>query len=176
MTSNGAVLEVKDLEVAVEGKQILNGLETPVRLKLYMSQGEAVPVPLRSFARRVEDMVDEFKQEAGAKLIVEKLDPQPDSEVEDAAQLDGVEPQQLATGESFYLGVAVTQLDRKQTLSAIVPQRERQLEYDLLRAISRVAAPCSSTAARPSSTPSHNTSRSPRTQARFGSCWDTSTW
>ncbi|HYD58206.1 MAG TPA: GldG family protein [Burkholderiales bacterium] len=121
-------------------KQILGALETPVRLKLYMSQGEAVPVPLRSFARRVEDLVDEFKQQAGAKLVVEKLDPRPDSEAEDAAQLDGVEPQQLASGESFYLGLAVTQLDRKQTLAAIVPQRERQLEYDLLRAISRVAS------------------------------------
>jgi ABC-type uncharacterized transport system involved in gliding motility auxiliary subunit len=119
-------------------KKILSSLETPVRLKLYMTQGEAVPVPLRGFARRVEDLVGEFKQAAGSKLIVEKLDPRPDSEVEDAAQLDGIEPQQLATGESFYLGVAVTQLDRKQTLPAIVPQRERQLEYDLLRAIARI--------------------------------------
>jgi ABC-type uncharacterized transport system involved in gliding motility auxiliary subunit len=119
-------------------KKILSSLETPVRLKLYMTQGEAVPVPLRGFARRVEDLVAEFKQAAGSNLIVEKLDPRPDSEVEDAAQLDGIEPQQLATGESFYLGVAVTQLDRKQTLPAIVPQRERQLEYDLLRAIARI--------------------------------------
>jgi ABC-type uncharacterized transport system involved in gliding motility auxiliary subunit len=121
-------------------RRILSGLETPVRLKLYMTQGEAVPVPLRSFARRVEDLVDEFKQQAGSKLIVEKLDPKPDSEIEDAAQLDGIEPQQLQSGESFYLGLAVTQLDRKQTLSAIVPQRERQLEYDLLRAIARVGS------------------------------------
>ena len=30
MTSNGAVLEVKDLEVSVEGKQILNGLSLTV--------------------------------------------------------------------------------------------------------------------------------------------------
>jgi ABC-type uncharacterized transport system involved in gliding motility auxiliary subunit len=121
-------------------RRILSGLETPVRLKLYMTQGEAVPVPLRSFARRVEDLVDEFKQQAGSKLIVEKLDPKPDSEIEDAAQLDGIEPQQLQSGESFYLGLAVTQLDRKQTLAAIVPQRERQLEYDLLRAIARVGS------------------------------------
>lgn len=128
-----------DLYTLSPGTQrILASLETPVRLKLYMTQGEAVPVPLRGFARRVEDLVDEFKQAAGSKLIVEKLDPKPDSEIEDAAQLDGVEPQQLQSGESFYLGLAVTQLDRKQTLPAIVPQRERQLEYDLLRAIARV--------------------------------------
>jgi ABC-type uncharacterized transport system involved in gliding motility auxiliary subunit len=128
-----------DLYTLSPGTQrILAGLETPVKLKLYMTQGEAVPVPLRSFARRVEDVVDEFRQQAGGKVQVEKLDPKPDSEVEDAAQLDGIEPQQLASGESFYLGLAVSQLDRRQTLPAIVPQRERQLEYDLLRAIARV--------------------------------------
>ena len=38
---------------------------SPVKVKLYVSQGEqAVPVPLRSFAQRVEDLVREFKQAA----------------------------------------------------------------------------------------------------------------
>src|SRR4051812_41452368 len=76
-------------------RKILAGLQTPVKLKLYMSQGEAVPVPLRSFAQRVEDVVREFKQVAGSNLTVERYNPRPDSEEEDAAQLDGIEPQQL---------------------------------------------------------------------------------
>jgi ABC-type uncharacterized transport system involved in gliding motility auxiliary subunit len=122
-------------------KRILNSLEAPVKMRLYISQGEAVPVPLRGFAQRVEDLVDEFKREAGDKLTVERLDPRPDSEIEDAAQLDGVEPQQLPSGESFYLGAAISRLDRKQSIPAITPQRERQLEYDLVRAIARVGSP-----------------------------------
>jgi ABC-type uncharacterized transport system involved in gliding motility auxiliary subunit len=122
-------------------KKILSGLQSPVRIKLYVSQGEAVPVPLRSFAQRVEDTVREFKSVAGANLVVEKYNPAPDSEEEDAAQLDGIEPQQLVSGEQFYLGAAVSQLDRKQVLAGITPQRERLLEYDLARAISRVANP-----------------------------------
>jgi len=121
-------------------RKILRNLAAPVRLKLYASQGEAVPVPLRSFAQRVADLVSEMKREAGDQLIVERLDPRPDSEIEDAAQLDGIDPQQLVTGEQFYLGAAVSQLDRKQTLPAISPQRERLLEYDLVRAIARVAS------------------------------------
>jgi len=44
------------------------------------------------------------------------------------------------SGESFYLGAAISQLDRKQTLAAISPQRERLLEYDLVRAIARVGS------------------------------------
>src|SRR5438876_1028912 len=96
--------------------KVLKNLSSPVRLKLYVSQGEAVPVPLRSFAQRVEDLVREFKSVAGSNLSVERYNPKPDSEEEDAAQLDGIEPQQLGNGESFYLGAAVAQLDRKQTL------------------------------------------------------------
>ena len=121
-------------------RKILRNLESPVRVKLYMSQGEAVPVPLRGFAQRVEDLVREFKGAAGDKIILEKLDPKPDSEIEDTAQLEGIEPQQLATGEQFYLGIAVSQLDRKQAFPGVSPQRERLLEYDLVRAIARVGS------------------------------------
>jgi gliding motility-associatede transport system auxiliary component len=122
-------------------KKILRNLSSPVKVKLYASQGEAVPVPLRSFEQRVEDLVREFKQAGGSNLIVERYNPRPDSEEEDAAQLDGIEPQQLVTGEQFYLGVAVSQLDRKQAIASISPQRERLLEYDLVRAIARVGSP-----------------------------------
>jgi len=122
-------------------KKILRELRSPVKVKLYISQGESVPVPLRSFAQRVEDLVREFKSVAGSNLVIERYNPRPDSEEEDAAQLDGIDAQQLVTGEQFYLGATVTQLDRKQTLSAISPQRERLLEYDLVRAIARVANP-----------------------------------
>jgi ABC-type uncharacterized transport system involved in gliding motility auxiliary subunit len=122
-------------------RKMLHGLESPVKLKLYISRGESVPVQLRSFAQRVEDMVQEFKSVAGPKLQVEIYHPQPDSEEEDAAQLDGIEPQQLVSGDNFYLGVAVSRLDRKESLPTITPQRERLLEYDLARAISRVASP-----------------------------------
>lgn len=122
-------------------RKILGGLKSPVTLKLYISRGEGVPVQLRSFAQRVEDMVHEFKAAAGPKLEVEIYHPTPDSEEEDAAQLDGIEPQQLLNGDNFYLGVAVSRLDRKDAIPTITPQRERLLEYDLARAILRVGSP-----------------------------------
>jgi ABC-type uncharacterized transport system involved in gliding motility auxiliary subunit len=122
-------------------KKLLRGLQSPVKLKLYISKGEqAMPVPLRSFAQRVEDMAHEFKSVAGSNLVVELYNPKPDSEDEDSAQLDGVEPQQLYTGEQFYLGAVASQLDRKQALPALSPQREQLLEYDLARAIARASS------------------------------------
>ena len=118
-------------------KKVLQGLSAPVKLKLYISAGEAMPVPLRSFARRVAGLVDEFKAVAGPNLVVERYDPRPDSEEEDAAQLDGIEPQQLASGEQFYLGLSASRLERKQAIPVLAPAREQLLEYDLIRAIAR---------------------------------------
>ncbi len=121
-------------------KSILRNLSAPVKLKLYVSQGEGVPVQLRGFAQRVEDLVREFQQASNGRLLVERLNPRPDSAEEDSAQLEGIEAQTLGTGEQFYLGLAVSQLDRKQAIGAITPQRERLLEYDLARAIARVGS------------------------------------
>jgi ABC-type uncharacterized transport system involved in gliding motility auxiliary subunit len=111
-----------------------------VKVKLYVSQGESVPVQLRGFAQRVEDLVREFQVASNGNLRIERYNPRPDSEEEDAAQLDGIEPQQLYSGEQFYLGIAVSQLERKQAIPAVTPQRERLLEYDLVRAIARVGS------------------------------------
>ena len=122
-------------------KKLLRGLDSTVKVKLYISRGDqAMPVPLRSFAQRVEDLAREFKSVAGDRLAIELYDPKPDSEDEDAAQLDGIEPQQLFTVEQFYLGLTVSQLERKQAIPAVSAQRERLLEYDLARAIARVAS------------------------------------
>ena len=108
-------------------KKILRGLEAPVKLKLYVSRGEqAMPVQLRSFAQRVEDLAREFKAVAGSNLVIETYNPKPDSDDEEQAQLDGVEPQQLFSGEQFYLGVVVSQLDRKQAIPAVPTRSTRR--------------------------------------------------
>src|SRR5258706_5581315 len=82
-------------------RKILRNLQAPVKVKLYLSQGEGVPVPLRSFAQRVDDLMREFKSVAGSNLVIERYNPRSYSEEEDAAQLDGIDPQQLVTGEQL---------------------------------------------------------------------------
>jgi ABC-type uncharacterized transport system involved in gliding motility auxiliary subunit len=117
----------------------LGKLEAPVRVRFYFNQGaDYVPVPMRAFAGRVEDLLNEFRSAAGGKLVIEKLNPQPDSDAEDSAALDGIEPQEASGGEKFYLGLAVSFADQKLALPVLAPGRERLLEYDLVRAIARV--------------------------------------
>jgi ABC-type uncharacterized transport system involved in gliding motility, auxiliary component len=125
-------------------KAILGQLDTPVKVRFYCTQSDtATPysVLLKSYAKKVEDLLAEYKQASHGKLVIEKYDPQPDSDAEDSARLDGVEEQALPGGEKFYLGLAVSQLDTKESIPFLSPDRERQLEYDISRAISRVVKP-----------------------------------
>jgi ABC-type uncharacterized transport system involved in gliding motility auxiliary subunit len=125
-------------------RAILAKLDTPVKVRFYATQAEnATPetVFLKSYAKRVEDLLSEYKQAGHGKLVIEKYDPQPDSDAEDSARLDGLEPETMPNGERYYLGLAVSMLDQKQALPFLAPNRERLLEYDLSRAISRVMNP-----------------------------------
>jgi ABC-type uncharacterized transport system involved in gliding motility auxiliary subunit len=73
------------------------------------------------------------------KIEIQKLDPEPDSDAEDSAKLDGVEGRMIELGEApVYLGFSVTMLDAKETEPFLDPREERQLEYKIARAISRV--------------------------------------
>ncbi len=118
-------------------RSVLGKLEAPVKIRLYFSQGAEVPLPIKAYGRRVEDMLAEFRQAGRGKVQVEKLDPEPDSEAEDSAALEGVEAQTLGGGDKFYLGASISYADQKIALPALALDREPLLEYDLTRAIAR---------------------------------------
>jgi ABC-type uncharacterized transport system involved in gliding motility auxiliary subunit len=120
-------------------RAILAKLESPVTIRFYYTQGEAAPVALKTYAQRVEDLLSEFRAASSGKVLVEKYNPLPDSDAEEAANLDAIEGQQLNTGEKFYLGLSVGQLDDKVAIPVLTPERERLLEYDLIRAVARVS-------------------------------------
>ncbi len=126
-------------------RKILGKLDTKVTIHFYCTQSEnEMPVMLKNYARRVEDLLSEYRQASGGNIEIQKFDPQPDSDAEDLARIDGVEGQSLSQGglvglgEKVFLGLAVTCLDQKTALPFLDPNRERLLEYDLTRAISQV--------------------------------------
>lgn len=121
-------------------RAILAKLDSPVEIRLYATRGEGrTPSWVRTYALNVEDLLQEFKQAARGNIEIKKFDPQPDSEAEDLAQLDGIEAQMIPqTGEQFYLGLAVSLDPAKVTLPILSPEREKLLEYDLARAIAQV--------------------------------------
>lgn len=123
-------------------KKILSKIDTPVEIRFYYSRDNAaMPVPLRTYAQQVEDLLDEYQQAGHGKIKVTKLDPKPDSDAEDSANLDGIQGQNLGLGDKVYLGIAVGCLDAKTALPFLSPDRENLLEYDLSRAVAGVINP-----------------------------------
>ena len=123
-------------------RNILAKLDTPVLVRFYCTRGESrMPVFLKNHAQNVEDLLTEYRQVSKGKIQIQKLDPEPDSDAEDSAKLDGVEGRMLNIGETVYLGLSVTMLDQKETVPFLDPQAGRQLEYEISRAISRVMTP-----------------------------------
>lgn len=126
-------------------RRVLAKIDTPVRINFYCTQSEnEMPVFLKNYARRAEDLLGEYRQASGGKIAVQKFDPKPDTEAEDSARLDGVEGRSLNQGglinleNNLYLGLAVTCLDTKEAIPFLDPSREKLLEYDVTRAISKV--------------------------------------
>jgi len=125
-------------------KRVLGKLDTPVQIRFYFSQKDpSTPVEFKTYAAQVEDMLNEYKLLAKGKLEVKKLDPVPDTEAEDSANLDGIEGQMVQPmgGDRIYFGLAVSCFDTRATIPFLSPARERLLEYDLTRAISQVVKP-----------------------------------
>lgn len=135
--------EEKAYTLSAGTRAILGKLDTPVKVRFYCTQSDqSTPetVFLKSYAARVGDLLTEFKQASGGKVVIEKLDPQPDSDAEDKARFDGIQQSMIGSGEPFYLGLSINLLDEKQTVT-LDPREERLLEYEISRAISRVANP-----------------------------------
>jgi ABC-type uncharacterized transport system involved in gliding motility auxiliary subunit len=125
-------------------RNILRELQEPVNLYLFFSGEASRGLPqIRSYARRVDEMVEEFENQAAGKLIVHRIDPEPFSEEEDQAAAFGLQAVPVGAGnETLYLGIAGTNsLDDLQVMPFLQPSKEKFLEYDLAKMISSLGSP-----------------------------------
>ncbi|MCF7853920.1 MAG: Gldg family protein [Candidatus Pacebacteria bacterium] len=123
-------------------KTVLKGLESPVKINFYYSsEAKQMPMMLKNYARRVDDLLKEYNRVGGDNIRVQHFNPEPLSDAADAAQLDGVRGQETGMGETIYFGISVQQLEETVAIPFLNPQREDMLEYELTRAIYRVAHP-----------------------------------
>src|SRR5213596_3550898 len=89
-------------------RAILAKLDTPVQIRFYCTKNAStMPVFLNTYAQRVDDLLAEYRQASKGKIEIQRLNPEPDSDAEDSARLDGVEGQQTRGGEHVYLGLSV---------------------------------------------------------------------
>lgn len=136
-------------------ENILKNLAEPVTLKFYFSRSQTNDVPqIRNYARRVQELLQEYVQLSGGKLSLEIVDPEPFSEQEDEAAGYGLQAVPISrAGQTFYMGlVALSDAGentdkgsaKKEMIRFLSPDKERFLEYDvsnLIYNVTRTAKP-----------------------------------
>ncbi len=124
-------------------KAVLKQLEDDVTIKCFVSASAAdMPQSLKTYAERVENLLDEYARAADGRIVVETYDPKPDSDAEEWAQRYGVEPQTVTPfGAPIYCGLVAVCGDHEEVLAVLSPRMEATLEYDVTRLVTRVAWP-----------------------------------
>jgi ABC-type uncharacterized transport system involved in gliding motility auxiliary subunit len=124
-------------------RNLAAGLVEPVTLKLYFSSRQAADIPtLKTYADRVQGLLQEFATSSGGKLQLQVVDPEPFSETEDEAVAAGLQGAMLPSGESIYFGLVATgSTDERSVVPFLDPQRETSLEYDVARMIYKLGRP-----------------------------------
>lgn len=114
-------------------KALLGKIEEPVVLDFYFTKSATgLPIAYKNYATRVEEMLRQYARASRGKLTLNVIDPRPDTPEEEKATAAGIQPQLIpTTGEQIQFGLVAIQADQQKTLSALNPQREQFLEYDL---------------------------------------------
>ena len=123
-------------------EKILKGLDQPVTLNLYFSEKASSQLPaLRTYAQRVEELLEEYVGLAKGKITFNKIDPEPFSEAEDEASLAGLQGVPIGSrGDEIYFGlVAKNVAGAEDVIPFMQPDREAYLEYELTRLISSLS-------------------------------------
>jgi ABC-type uncharacterized transport system involved in gliding motility auxiliary subunit len=118
-------------------KGVLKEIEEPVTLTFYFSRSLATPYPqLLSYGKRVEDMLRAFAAENPGRVHLSIVDPEPFSEAEDDAVAAGLRGVPLMDRSTLYMGVVATNtLDGEGAIPFFTEEREKFLEYDLVKLI-----------------------------------------
>ena len=124
-------------------RNVLASIVEPINVYLFFSDSETADIaPLRNYANRVREMLEELESAGGGNLVLHVIDPVPFSEDEDRAAQFGLQPITLGLGQSLYFGLAATNsVGDEEVIEIFNPDRERFLEYELARLIYSLARP-----------------------------------
>jgi ABC-type uncharacterized transport system involved in gliding motility auxiliary subunit len=125
-------------------KNVLAQIDEPINLYFYFSSEAAADEPnLRSYAQRVQELLDEFVLHSNGKLSLQVIDPVAFSEAEDDAARFGLQGVPVGqTSETIYFGLAGTNAtDKQEVIPFFEPDKEAFLEYDVARLVYSLAHP-----------------------------------
>jgi len=124
--------------LAGSGGPRLSSNTREIRFYSVLPTGSA-PEPLQDFSGRVDRLLSEFQGVNAGKIRVTRNVSTSGANA-DAAAADGIRPFNLDKGDACFLGITVVCEGRKESLSQLQAEWEPALEFDLARAILRIAA------------------------------------
>ncbi len=136
--------EQKLYTISAGTEKVLAEIEQPVELYFFYSDQASKDLPtLRTYAKRVEEMLKAYERAAEGKLKLHVIDPQPFSAEEDQAAEFGLQAIPLnAGGDKLYFGLAGRVGDGvPQAIPVFALDQEEFLEYDLSRLVQILAKP-----------------------------------
>ncbi|MBF0442104.1 MAG: Gldg family protein, partial [Oligoflexales bacterium] len=120
---------------------IAQKLADRVSAKFYFSKSvKNVPVNIKAYGTRVEEVLREFAAYSGGKMTLEVIDPKPDTDDEEWAKNYGIKGVPLQTGEDLYMGVVFIAADREEVIPYLDARKEEFLEYDLSSALVKLGS------------------------------------
>lgn len=119
---------------------LLKSLDGKATLQLFYSDSQTHDLPfLRNYARRVQELLDEYVLASNGKLKLEVIDPEPFSENEDKAAEYGLQAVPLGgAGKEAYFGLVITNDEddsKREVIGFLHPDKERFLEYDISKLV-----------------------------------------
>ncbi len=119
-----------------EAKAFAANLKTPAVIRLYASTSSPqMPGAFKHYADRIQWLLRSLCEASHGKLTLQVLDPEPDSEDEQAAYLEGITPININTGDRVYMGLSVSSGDKCLAIPFLSLQRENLLEYEVIRTL-----------------------------------------
>ena len=125
-------------------KEILASIDEPINLYFYFSDEASRDLaPIRTYAQRVRELLEEMSSHAGGKLKLSIIDPQPFSEEEDEATAQGLQAVPVGnTGDKLFFGLAGTNaLNGKAAIPFFQPDKEVFLEYEVAKLVQSLLQP-----------------------------------
>ena len=116
--------------------------------RLYYTQHENdTRIAIKGFAKQVDELLQEFEEESNGAIIYKNINPQPDTDEQDVANMDSVVRIQIGEEEFIYLGLTLSYADKNERVELwertpdgrpVGLRPTNLLEYEIASAITRL--------------------------------------
>jgi ABC-type uncharacterized transport system involved in gliding motility auxiliary subunit len=122
-------------------KSILKELSEPITINYYVTRDvDGTPSAFKRHIPRVDSFLSQIEGLAANGLVTLNLiDPEPNTDEEDAALLDQVQQVPVTQDDNLIFGASINSLDKKTVIPLFDPGQETQLEFQVMSAIAEVS-------------------------------------